>query len=57
MSKSKSVFIVAGEASGDLHAANLSKALLQLDDSLLLAGMGGQQMRDAGVDVLFDATN
>lgn len=56
MSKSKTVFIVAGEASGDLHAANLSKQLLALDDTLKLEGMGGKKMREAGVNVLFDAS-
>jgi lipid-A-disaccharide synthase len=56
MSKSKTVFIVAGEASGDLHAANLSKELLKLDDSIQIEGMGGKMMRSAGVNVLFDAT-
>ncbi len=56
MSKSRRVFIVAGEASGDLHAANLCKALRQLDDSIELTGMGGQQMRDTGVDVKYDAS-
>jgi len=45
MSKSKTVFIVAGEASGDLHAANLSKQLLKLDSTLHLEGMGGKNMR------------
>lgn len=56
MSKSKTVFIVAGEASGDLHAANLSKELLKLDSSLKLEGMGGKKMREAGVNTLFDAS-
>ena len=56
MSKPQSVFIVAGEASGDLHAANLCKELLKIDDSIRLQGMGGKNMREAGVDVLFDAT-
>jgi lipid-A-disaccharide synthase len=54
MSKSKTVFIVAGEASGDLHAANLCKELLKLDNSIQLEGMGGKNMRGAGVDVLYD---
>ncbi|MCK5002821.1 MAG: lipid-A-disaccharide synthase [Gammaproteobacteria bacterium] len=56
MSKSKTVFIVAGEASGDLHAANLCKELLGMDDSIQLQGMGGKNMREAGVNVLFDAS-
>lgn len=56
MSKSKTVFIVAGEASGDLHAANLCQELLKIDNSIQLQGMGGKNMREAGVDVLFDAS-
>ena len=56
MDNSKTVFIVAGEASGDLHAANLCKELLGMDDSIQLQGMGGKNMREAGVDVLFDAS-
>jgi lipid-A-disaccharide synthase len=56
MSKPKNVFIVAGEASGDLHAANLSKELLKLDTTIKLEGMGGKNMREAGVVILFDAS-
>ena len=56
MSNPKTVFIVAGEASGDLHAANRCKELLGIDDSIQLRGMGGKNMREAGVDVLFDAS-
>lgn len=47
------LLISAGEASGDMYAARLATALkTRLDVSLF--GMGGQQMRDAGVDVLTD---
>jgi lipid-A-disaccharide synthase len=49
------VFIVAGEASGDLHAANFARELLKLDPKLQLRGMGGDSMRAAGVDILIDA--
>jgi len=52
----QTVFIVAGEASGDLHASLLAKSLLQLDPDLKLEGMGGDSMRRAGVDVEFDAS-
>ncbi|MGH7370439.1 MAG: lipid-A-disaccharide synthase, partial [Candidatus Methylomirabilales bacterium] len=41
----KKIFIVAGEASGDLHAADLARALLSLDPEVTLLGMGGEQMR------------
>lgn len=53
----QSVFIVAGEASGDLHGANLARELLVLDPSLHLRGMGGASMRAAGVEILVDASD
>lgn len=46
---SKRLFILAGEASGDLHGANLIKALLLHDPSLKLAGWGGDKMEAAGL--------
>jgi lipid-A-disaccharide synthase len=52
----QSVFIVAGEASGDLHASHLARKLLSIDSTLTLKGMGGDNMRRAGVDILFDAS-
>ena len=52
----QTVFIVAGEASGDLHASHLARSLLQLDAGLKLRGMGGDNMRRAGVDILIDAS-
>ncbi|NUN48202.1 MAG: lipid-A-disaccharide synthase [Candidatus Brocadiae bacterium] len=50
------IFIVAGEASGDLHAAGLAAELLARDPSLTITGLGGQRMRDAGVDIVEDIT-
>ena len=47
------LLISAGEASGDMYAARLAAALQKrLDVSLF--GMGGPQMRAAGVDVIAD---
>lgn len=51
----KKIFIVAGEASGDLHGADLTRALLTLDSGVTLLGMGGDQMQRAGVKLLVDA--
>ena len=50
----KKVFIVAGEASGDLHAANLVKQFKLLDTDVQFRGMGGVRMREQGVDTLVD---
>lgn len=43
------IYIIAGEASGDLHGSNLIKALLQHQPNLQLRGMGGDQMQAAGL--------
>jgi lipid-A-disaccharide synthase len=43
--------IVAGEASGDLHAAGLAAALRKRHPDWRLTGMGGARMVAAGVDV------
>jgi lipid-A-disaccharide synthase len=44
------VFLVAGEASGDLHAANLLKALRVLEPGIEALGVGGERLRDAGLE-------
>lgn len=41
-------FIIAGEASGDLHGAGLINQLKQLDSSAVFLGMGGDKMHSAG---------
>ena len=47
------ILLSAGEASGDMYAARLATALKQRAD-VEIFGMGGQQMRAAGVDVITD---
>jgi len=51
----KQVVIVAGEASGDLHAAHLINELQLLDPSISISGMGGLNMRNTGADIFIDA--
>jgi len=53
MPPGKTVFIVAGEASGDLHAGKLAENLRKLQPSVRMLGLGGEQMRAAGVELLF----
>ncbi len=50
------LFVVAGEASGDRHAAHLVAELLTQDSQLTFAGLGGAQMQAAGVTLLDDLT-
>ena len=46
------IFILAGEPSGDLHGANLVKAILRERPDAEIACWGGDKMRDAGARVL-----
>lgn len=48
------IMLSAGEASGDLHGANLAEALKAVDPQVELIGMGGEQMRKAGVRIVYD---
>lgn len=48
------ILISAGEASGDVHAAAVTKALKKIDSSCEVFGMGGDCLREAGGEVLFD---
>lgn len=50
----KRIMIVAGEASGDLHGSNLVRSALSLDSDLKFYGLGGENLRNAGIDLLFD---
>lgn len=54
---SYSIMISAGEASGDLHAANLIRSLHKLDPQIQVKGMGSQAMRDAGAKLLVDCAD
>ena len=47
-------FLIAGEASGDLHAANLMAALLEKDPQALFVGLGGDKMRAQGCHLYVD---
>ncbi|MFO0779492.1 MAG: lipid-A-disaccharide synthase [Nitrospira sp.] len=46
------ILIVTGEASGDLHGANLAKALKACDPHVSVAGIGGRAMEAAGVELV-----
>lgn len=48
------IFISAGEESGDLHGAALARALRERIPGVRLIGLGGGRMRDAGVELLAD---
>lgn len=49
------VMLVAGEASGDRHAAALYTELRQIVPDVRGIGMGGSRMRGAGIEIIQDA--
>jgi lipid-A-disaccharide synthase len=53
----KRILLVAGEASGDLHASALVAALRAADRRLEIWGVGGPHLREAGMHVLVDTAH
>jgi lipid-A-disaccharide synthase len=51
----KKVMIVTGEASGDMHGANLIKAMRAMQPELVVRGMGGEALISQGMAPLYDA--
>lgn len=49
--------ILAGEASGDAHAAEFVEEIRQIRPDIRLTGMGTTLMKKAGVDVFFDSAS
>ena len=47
--------ISAGEASSDLHAANLAKEILRRQPDAEIFGMGGSSLRAAGIETVVDS--
>ena len=45
-------YIIAGEASGDLHASNLVRELGLLDRQAIFRGWGGDLMQNEGVEIV-----
>lgn len=51
--KMKKILIVAGETSGDLHGGNLVKSIKSLNPEIHFFGIGGNNMKSAGVELLY----
>jgi len=45
-------YIIAGEASGDLHGSNLIKEIKKLDPTASIKAWGGDLMKDAGASLV-----
>lgn len=51
MNSKKRIFVISGEASGDLHAANLIHEINLIQKDLIIVGWGGDRMRTEGVQI------
>jgi lipid-A-disaccharide synthase len=47
----KKFYIIAGEVSGDMHAANLVRAMHKIDSDIRFKGFGGEKMLKANVKI------
>jgi lipid-A-disaccharide synthase len=54
MEKIKHIFISCGEASGDLHAANLIRSIKNISPGIRFSGIGGELMRQAEATIIQD---
>lgn len=52
----RQVMIVAGEASGDIYGADLVNEVVSRDPLTRFFGIGGDRMREAGVDILVESS-
>ncbi len=52
--KNTDVFVIAGEASGDLHASSLIKELKLISKDVSVEGIGGSLLIEAGAKLIFN---
>ncbi|TLU51214.1 MAG: lipid-A-disaccharide synthase, partial [Chlorobium sp.] len=52
----KKLFVLAGEVSGDMHAAGVIDELLTARPDLKVFGIGGQKLRALGAELLYDSS-
>lgn len=50
----KKVFIITGEYSGDIHASKVARKLYELNPGIEIEGIGGENLKSAGVKLFSD---
>jgi lipid-A-disaccharide synthase len=50
----KHILIVCGEPSGDLHAANLARAIKNINPGIKISAVGGTRLRNSGAEIYYD---
>jgi len=52
MQKNPKIFIIAGEASGDINGAELVNSISVSDDSITFSGIGGTKLKESNVEII-----
>ncbi len=55
MTEARKLLIIAGEVSGDMHAAKLLKAIRVREPGVIAFGVGGEHLRAEGMEIIHDA--
>ena len=50
----KEILLIAGEVSGDMHAARLVREIQACDSSIHFFGIGGDRLRETGMEIVHD---
>jgi lipid-A-disaccharide synthase len=53
----KNILVVTGETSGDHHGARVVRALKEIDRSVHVYGIGGEELSSAGMDIIYHSRN
>ncbi len=57
MAQVKQILIVCGEASGDLQAGELAKAIIKIDPQIKISGIGGESLSKTASEIYRDIKN
>lgn len=50
----KKIFIITGEYSGDMHASNVAKHLLSMEQDIQIEAIGGENLKNLGIKLFSD---
>lgn len=50
----KKIFIITGEYSGDMHASNVARHLLEMNSDIQIEAIGGESLKAMGIKLFSD---
>jgi lipid-A-disaccharide synthase len=53
----KNIMVITGEVSGDLYGSLLASEISSIDPEIRISGIGGDRMREAGVETFLDSND